>query len=72
MPRLIKNDNNNYLIFQALYDTGVPPYTPSMIINICLKFIWADKILREDIKLLLDITDKLGHNDRVIELEEIP
>lgn len=39
-----------------------------MIINICMKFIWADEVLREDIKLFLEISSRLGHNENVIEL----
>ena len=64
------NELDRYVIFEVVYDKHSPAYLPKMLMNICFKFLVADRELRDDIRLLLQITANVNNNSTVIEFED--
>lgn len=55
-----EDSESKYLIFEVVYHMYAPQYLPEMIMNIALKFLRSDELLRADIKVILNITAQVG------------
>lgn len=59
-------------MFVVLYRMKCPEYFAEMFTNVCQNFLVADRTLRADIDVLLDITKQLSGNEKVIDIKMRP
>lgn len=50
-----------------LYHEFAPSFLPEMIMNISMKFLRHDEVLRSDIKTMLEITSSVIDNQQIID-----
>ena len=65
--RLI-NKEEQFLVFTVLYNDSSPIYFPEMFMNVCQNFLYADELLSNDFKELLDITKRMSSNLKEVDI----